>query len=89
MQFEWDPDKNTVNQKKYGVSFEEALQIWQEPYVEIDNIAYTTTETRSATLGKIAGKLYVAIWTKRRRKIRLISVRRARKNEEKIYQEKV
>lgn len=89
MDFEWDAGKNRENQKKHGISFEEAIQIWQEPYVEVQDIAYAKSEKRSATLGKIAGKLYVAIWTQRKNKTRLISVRRARKNEEKIYKEKV
>lgn len=87
--FEWDVQKNLINQKKHGISFEEAMQMWQKPYVEVENIAYTKTEKRSAILGNIGERLYVAIWTKRKDKIRLITVRRARKNEEKIYKEKI
>ena len=89
MKFEWDPEKNKINKAKHGISFEDALQIWQEPSIDIEDIAYAKGEYRSATLGKIGNKYYVAIWTKRGAKIRLITVRRARKNEEKIYKEKI
>ena len=48
-------------------------------------IAKSESEFRSATIGGINDKIYVAIWTRRKGKLRLITVRRARKNEEKIY----
>ncbi len=88
MKFEWNAEKSFGNKKKHGVSFEESLSIWEEMHINVENIAKTKTEFRSATLGKIKGKIYVAIWTKRNNKLRLITVRRARKNEEKIYKEK-
>ncbi len=40
-------------------------------------------------MGWIGKRIYVAIWTQRGDTIRLISVRRARKNEEKVYFEKI
>lgn len=89
MIFEWDPVKNHQNTIKHGVTFEQALQIWAGPRVDVKDIAYTKNEARSATLGIIDDKLYVAIWTKRNDKTRLITVRRARKNEKKIYSEKI
>ncbi|MBF0103805.1 MAG: BrnT family toxin [Deltaproteobacteria bacterium] len=89
MEFEWHSEKSVKNKQSHGVSFDEATLIWQEPHIDIINIAYAKNEYRSATMGKIFGRLYVAIWTKRNNKIRLISVRRARKNEEKIYNQKI
>lgn len=90
MEFEWDPIKNTENRIKHGVSFEAAVDIWDGTYVDVERIAYAVDgEWRSATIGWIGAKLYVAIWTGRGGKIRLISVRRARQNEEKVFGEKV
>lgn len=90
MEFEWDEAKNKENQKKHGVAFPVAVSLWNETHVEIENLAYSEEgETRSAMMGWIANKVYVAIWTRRDGKIRLISVRRARKNEEKIFFEKI
>lgn len=88
MEFEWDPNKNTHNKQKHGVSFDEAIVIWDGVHVEIKEVARSDDgEKRSATMGWIGNRLYVAIWTKRKRRIRLISVRRARTHEEKTFEE--
>ena len=65
------------------------MELWSAAYVEAIGIARAGAENRSATIGIINDEIYVAIWTKRRGRIRLITVRRARKNEEKIYREKI
>lgn len=90
MFFEWDEQKNVLNQIKHGVCFEEATTIWGDIHVENAGIAHTNRgESRNATLGLIEKKVYVVIWTNRNNKIRLISVRRAGKNEQKIYYKKI
>jgi uncharacterized DUF497 family protein len=88
MQFEWDFAKSELNKKKHGISFADALILWQADTVVVEEIAYAKLESRSATLGIIGQKVYVAIWTRRKDKIRLITVRRARHYEEKLYKEK-
>lgn len=86
MQFEWDPIKSAENEDKHGVTFEEATAIWEQVHIEVETIARVRRgEQRNATVGWIGGKLFVAIWTKRNDVIRLISVRRARPHEEKIF----
>ena len=90
MEFEWDESKAVENEDKHGISFRQAVEIWSAPHLEVDHIAYSEDgEKRNATMGWIENKLFVAIWTKRNQKIRLISVRRARKNEEKVFLEKI
>lgn len=86
--FEWDADKSKQNKQKHGVSFSTATQIWQGPHVTAGNIAYAKGENRSATIGFVSGKLFTAIWTKRENAIRIISVRRSRDGEKKIFWEK-
>jgi uncharacterized DUF497 family protein len=88
MKFEWDPAKNRTNQTKHGISFEKASQIWQGNYITVDGVAHAKNEERSASLGLINGRVCVAIWTRRNENVRIISVRRARKYEEQLYQEK-
>lgn len=88
--FEWDKIKNVENQRKHGISFETATALWGGVHLEAENIAYSEDgEKRNATMGLIGDEIYVAIWTMRGENIRLISVRRARKNEEKIFFEKI
>jgi uncharacterized DUF497 family protein len=86
IEFEWDPQKSKLNQKKHGITFEQAISLWKTPFIEIKGIARTESgESRSACLGIVGNVLYTAIWTVRKNRIRIISVRRARENEKKIY----
>ncbi|OGQ04704.1 MAG: hypothetical protein A3F82_08410 [Deltaproteobacteria bacterium RIFCSPLOWO2_12_FULL_44_12] len=90
MEFEWDSEKSRFNKIKHDVSFEEAIAVWENIHMEVRNLAHSEdTEKRSATMGWIGKKLYVVIWTKRKNKIRIISVRRAREREEAIFFKKV
>jgi uncharacterized DUF497 family protein len=90
MEFEWNPLKSSENFAKHGISFEDALSIWSGQTVEVNDVARSISgESRSASLGMIAGVIYTAIWTVRDKRIRLISVRRARNGEAKIYFEKI
>ncbi len=90
MEFEWDIEKDKANRIKHGISFERAIAIWESRHLEVDEIARSEDgERRSATIGWIGQKLFLAVWTGRGDKIRLISVRRARKNEERIFTEKI
>lgn len=90
MIFEWNELKSAANFAKHGLSFEEAVIIWTGRTVEISEIARSDNgESRGATLGVIGESVYTAIWTIRRDKIRLISVRRARDGETKAYFQKI
>ena len=85
MEFEFDPNKNKKNKEKHGIDFIEAQQLWEDPYrIEIP-VKYLD-EPRYLLIGKINDKHWAAIFTYRKNKIRLISVRRARKNEKEIYE---
>jgi len=84
MIFEFDETKSKSNKEKHGINFIEAQNLWQDPeYVLIP--AMTIGEARYLLIGKYDNKLWSAIFTIRNKKIRIISVRRSRKNEEEIY----
>ena len=85
MEFEYDPRKSAKNKAKHGLDFEEAQDLWQNP----DGIGFpapSEDEKRFALLGALHRKLWVAFYTLRDGRIRLISVRRARKGERKMYE---
>lgn len=85
MKFEYDPNKSATNKIKHGIDFETAQALWNDPYrVEIQ--AYSTNEPRIMAIGKIQNKHWSAIITYRSQTIRIISVRRSRKNEVKLYE---
>ena len=84
MEFEYDPTKSQINKEKHGVDFDEAQALWlDEDRVEFP--ARSDTEERHALVAMKDGRVWVAFYTVRETSIRIISVRRARENEEKTY----
>ncbi|NEQ84227.1 MAG: BrnT family toxin [Moorea sp. SIO2I5] len=85
MEFEFDDYKSQSNLAKHGINFKEAQQIWDDSNrVEIP--ARTEDEARFFVIGKIAQKCWSAIITYRQNRVRIISVRRSRKEEVAIYE---
>ena len=85
----WDPEKNELNQKKHGISFEEARDnIFEGKNILAVSVAYDKEEPRHAVIGKYKGKYYVGIFTIMNSDIRIISVRRAREDEKKQVENK-
>lgn len=85
MEFEYDAQKIKSNQSKHGIDFEEAQSLWDDPDC-IGFPAKSDDEERYALLASWKGKLWVAFFTYRDDKIRIISTRRARTNERKLYE---
>ena len=82
--FEFDPAKSAANLAKHGIGFVDAQALWKDDErLEID--AAHPLEDRSAVIGLIDGKMWTAIVTLRGLNVRLISVRRARKEEVALY----
>lgn len=85
MEFEFDPQKSQINLAKHKIDFITAQELWSDKQA-IGIPLKTMREERWAVIGRINGKLWTAIVTYRGRTIRLISVRRARKEEEARYE---
>jgi uncharacterized protein len=86
MKFEYDENKSLINKQKHGLDFEEAQALWNDS--EAVNIrAKSDTEVRYAFISKLHEKYWIAFYTLRGDAIRLISVRRAREEEQRIYDE--
>jgi len=88
MEFEWDVDKNKLNQKKHQISFEEAAEIFRYPTYEVADSRVNYGETRYIAIGR-NNKLIIitVVYTEREGTIRLISARRANTQEKKLYYE--
>jgi hypothetical protein len=85
MKFEYDSDKSIRNKQKHGIDFNAAQALWDDPdYIEIP--AITTDEPRLLVIGKIDGKHWSGVITYRGESVRIISVRRSRKEEVDIYE---
>ena len=85
MEFEFDDNKSASNKMKHGINFEQAKELWDDPDL-IEIPLRTSDEPRFLVVGKIAGKHWSGVITYRADKIRIISVRRARKEEVNIYE---
>ncbi len=85
MSFEFDPRKSDSNKQKHGIDFHEALALWDDPDL-IEIPVQTIDEPRYLVIGTIEGKHWSGVITYRGEKIRIISVRRSRKEEADIYE---
>ena len=85
MDFEYDPDKSRRNREKHGVDFEQAQALWNDPDL-LEIPARTVDEPRFLVVGRMEGRHWSAVITYRNGRIRLISVRRARKEEVALYE---
>jgi uncharacterized DUF497 family protein len=85
VEFEFDPDKSYGNKKKHGIDFYEAQALWDDPDL-IEIPIKTSDEPRFLVIGKISGKHWSGVITYRGENIRIISVRRSRKEEVDIYE---
>lgn len=69
---------------KHGIDFIEAEVLWEDPE-RIVISARSTNESRSLLIAERKGTLWAAVYTLREKNIRIISVRKSRENERKIY----
>ncbi len=86
MEFEFDPKKSESNKKKHGIDFIDAQKLWDDGGL-VSFPAKTSGESRSILIGKVNGIFWTAVTTIRKPdKIRIISVRKSRQEEKKLYE---
>ncbi|MBW8051924.1 MAG: BrnT family toxin [Cytophagales bacterium] len=85
MKFDWDRAKSDKNKIKHGIDFTAAKGMWDDKK-RIEIHAPYPIEERNIIIGKFNNKLWTAIYTTRGNVIRIISVRRSRKKEVKLYE---
>ena len=85
--FEWDSDKAEINFKKHKIKFEDAVYVFfdENRIDEFDELR-SDDEDRYKIIGKVE-KILVVIYTERKENFRIISARRADKDEEADYYE--
>lgn len=86
MKFEYDNTKNEANLLKHGIDFERAQYLWRDPNA-LQIRAKSDTEERFALIAMMNQSIWIAFYTYRKDTIRIISVRKARDNEKRIYNE--
>ena len=86
MTFEFDKNKSIINKSKHSIDFIEAQELWKDPYSFEIPSTQREDEERYLILGRIQSKYFTAIITYRDDKVRIISVRRSREKEIKLYE---
>ena len=86
--FIWDTDKNEKNKIKHKLSFETASLIFNDPFLYQDyDFSHSDNEDREKFIGKINGLFtVVVIATDRENLTRIISARKAERQEVKLYE---
>jgi uncharacterized protein len=86
MQFEWDDTKSKTNRVKHGISFDYAKLVFDDPHL-IDRPDETVDydEERTIATGVVQGRMIVVVFTMRGGWCRLISARKATRNEQQDY----
>jgi len=89
LEFEWDSKKDRVNTKKHGVSFDEARTVFYDEYaIQFLDPEHSESEDRFILLGT-SFKLKVLVvchcFRKEETVVRIISARKADKDEEQVY----
>jgi uncharacterized protein len=88
LRFEWNRKKALLNIRKHGITFEEASTVFGDSLsLSIPDSYHSIGEDRFITIGTSAkGRLVVVVHTDRHDIIRIISARKAAKNERNQYE---
>jgi uncharacterized DUF497 family protein len=91
MRFEWDDVKAAANRRRHGVSFREAASVFTNPLARIfDDEDHSADELRKIMIGHSrVGRLLVISYTVHGEAVRIISARKATRNERKDYEEDI
>lgn len=82
--FEFDPAKSAANKLKHGIDFAEAQALWLDPD-RLEIPARSADEPRCQVIGRIGEVVWSAFITYREGAVRIMSVRRARREEQARY----
>jgi uncharacterized DUF497 family protein len=86
MEFEWDAAKDAANLAKHGISFVRALSVFDDPNrLEEDSTRPEHGEQRGKAIGLMGKLLVTVIYTDRQDRRRIISARRAWRDERARY----
>jgi uncharacterized DUF497 family protein len=85
MRYEWDEQKRLANVKKHGIDFIDLPEVFDGNIVIIPDERFDYGETRFILIGILKSQVIVVAYTERGENIRIISARKATKNEQIFY----
>jgi len=85
MEFEWDEAKRLSNLDKHGIDFLDVEEVFDGDIVTVEDDRYGYSEQRFVTFGVLQSRIVSVTYTDRGDVVRLISIRRATKYEQRTY----
>ncbi len=93
LKFEWNPNKNEINKKKHGLSFETAKEVFYDEFaILFDDPDHSIEEERFLIIGSIKSEQICIVshcYRDQENRIRIISARRATKTEKQVYLDRI
>lgn len=90
MRIEWDKRKNIINIAKHGIDFADVADIFNHPMLTLQDSREDYDEERWIGVGWIQRFVGVVVYTERAGDvIRIISARKATKNEVRMYEQSI
>ncbi|CCQ70951.1 MULTISPECIES: BrnT family toxin [Crocosphaera] len=87
VKFEWNFNKAQINLEKHGVTFEEAAEVFFDPFYQIGD-ATANNEGREFILGySLSYRLLLVVVLEKSQRNRIISARPATRQEKKLYEQ--
>jgi uncharacterized DUF497 family protein len=86
VEFEFDPHKDSVNLAKHGVSLSLGVAVLENCLGEVVDDRRDYGELRYNAFGLVAGRLFACTYTNRGDAVRIISVRKASRQEQMFWQ---
>ena len=88
MRFEWNDNKAESNALKHGITFEEAVSVFADPYLLFtEDSRHSQGEVREWAIGEAEnGSIVVVVFMMRGEEIRITSARKATKRERQRYE---
>ena len=87
-EFDWDDRKAAANLAKHGISFEQAVTAFDDPeFLDVYDAAHSASEDRWIRIGLSDCGVLAVVYTARKGRHRIISARRANREERRLYHE--
>ncbi len=89
MEFDWDENKRKANLRNHGIDFVGIEELFEGETVTILDDRFDYGEQRFVTFGTLEGRVISVAHTETDDTIRVISVRKATRNEETSYYKEI
>jgi uncharacterized DUF497 family protein len=86
MEITYDPQKRAKTLVERGLNFDDAVQVFAGPAIDVLDDRRDYGEVRWVTYGLLMGRMVALVWTARGEGRHIISMRKANEREKKIYQ---